>query len=154
MTFSSRSLAVLAFGLYLLPNMRAANAPAFNASPSDLYMSAVVKGAAPAPQDIVVNNTVAGSTLKWHATLSGSGAAYCAVSPSRGTLVGQSAVMLSVSASVPAGGGAYQCTVTLSDNGSSPPASNSGSVNLSYGVYAQGTILPPPNTRSEERRVG
>ena len=146
MTFSSRSLAVLAFGLYLLPSMHAANAPAFNASPSDLYMSAVVKGAAPAPQDIVVDNTVAGSTLKWHATLSGSGAAYCAVNPSRGTLVGQSAVMLSVSASVPAGGGAYQCTVTLSDNGSSPPATNSGFVNLSYGVYAQGTILPPPNT--------
>jgi hypothetical protein len=44
-------------------------------------MAAVAKGAAPAAQIVVVNNTVAGSTLKWHASLSGSGAAYCAVSP-------------------------------------------------------------------------
>ena len=141
-----RSVAVAAFGLYLLPSMHAANAPAFNVSPSNLYMAAVAKGAAPASQFIVVNNTFASSALKWHASLSGSGAAYCAVSPSHGTLVGQSAVMLTVSAIVPAAGGAYQCTVTLSDNGSSPPATNSGSVNVSYAVYAQGTILPPPNT--------
>ena len=127
------------------PSMYAASAPAFNVSPSNLYMAAVAKGAAPAAQIMVVNNTVAGSILKWHASLSGSGAAYCAVSPSKGTLVGQSAVMLTVSASVPAVGGAYQCTVTLSDNGSSPPATNSGAVNVSYAVYAQGSTLPPAN---------
>ncbi len=145
MAYLSRFLSIFAFGLYLLPSMYAANAPTFNVSPGNLYMTAAAKGAAPASQVIVVNNTVAGSTLKWHASLSGSGAAYCAVSPSKGTLVGQNAVMLTVSASVPAAGGTYQCTVTLSDNGSSPPATNSGSVNDSYGVYAQGTILPPPN---------
>ena len=146
MTSLSCLSGTLAFGLCLLPSMHAATAPAFNVSPSNLYMTAVVKGAAPAAQVVVVNNTVAGSTLKWRASLSGSGAAYCAVSPSKGTLVGQSAVIVTVSASVPAVGGAYQCTVTLSDNGSSPPATNSGSVSDSYGVYAQGTILPPPNT--------
>ena len=109
-------------------------------------MSAVAKGTAPSPQVIVVNNTVAGSILKWRASLSGSGAAYCAVSPSQGTLVGQSAVMLSVSASVPAVGGSYQCTVTLSDNGSSPPAANSPSTNVRYAVYGKGTTLPPSDT--------
>ena len=136
---------MFAFGLYLLPSMHAATAPAFNVSPSNLYMAAVAKGAAPAAQVVVVNNTVAGSTLKWRASLSGSGAAYCAVSPSKGTLVGQSAVIVTVSASAPAVGGVYQCTVTLSDNGSSPPATNSGAGNVSYAVYAQGSTLPPPN---------
>jgi hypothetical protein len=52
---------------------------------------------------------------------------------------------VTVSASAPAVGGVYQCTVTLSDNGSSPPATNSGAVNVSYAVYAQGSTLPPPN---------
>jgi hypothetical protein len=93
-----------------------------------------------------VNNTVAGSTLKWRATVTGSGAAYCKVNPSEGTLVGQSGVLLTVSASVPTAGGSYQCTVKLSDNGSSPPATNSASVNVSYAVYAKGSTLPPPNT--------
>jgi arginine/ornithine N-succinyltransferase beta subunit len=112
----------------ILQSMRAASAPAFNAAPSNIYMNADVGGTAPTSQVIVLTNTVANSTLAWRATISGSGAAYCAVSPSKGTLVGQSAVMLTVSASVPSAGGAYQCTVTLSDNGSSPPATNSGAV--------------------------
>ena len=137
---------ILIAAVLLPPGMHAANAPAFNVSPSNLYMSAVAKGTAPSPQVIVVNNTVAGSILKWRASLSGSGAAYCAVSPSQGTLVGQSAVMLSVSASVPAVGGSYQCTVTLSDNGSSPPAANSPSTNVRYAVYGKGTTLPPSDT--------
>ena len=149
MKFSFRPSAILApmliAAMLLPPGMHAASAPAFSVSPSNLYMAAVAKGAAPAAQIIVVNNTVASSILKWHASLSGSGAAYCAVNPSRGTLVGQSAVMLTVSASVPAVGGSYQCTVTLSDNGSSPPATNSGAVNVSYAVYAQGSTLPPAN---------
>src|ERR1022692_1657430 len=137
---------ILIAAVLLPPGMHAANAPAFNVSPSNLYMSAVAKGTAPSPQVIVVNNTVAGSILKWRASLSGSGAAYCAVSPSQGTLVGQSAVMFSVSASVPAVGGSYQCTVTLSDNGSSPPAANGPSTNVRYGVYGKGTTLPPSDT--------
>ncbi len=94
----------------------------------------------------MVNNTVAGSTLKWRASLSGSGAAYCAVSPSQGTLVGQSAVMLTVSATVPSVGGAYQCTVALSDNGSSPQAPNGRSAIVHYGVYGKSTTLQPPDT--------
>jgi len=93
-----------------------------------------------------VNDTVAGSVLKWRASVTGSGAAYCAIHPSQGTLWGSGGVLLTVSPSVPAKGGLYQCTVTLSDNGSSPPASNSASVNVNYGVYARGTVLPPPNT--------
>jgi hypothetical protein len=44
------------------------------------------------------------------------------------------------------GGGVYQCTVTLSDNGSSPPATNSGAVNVSYAVYAQGSTAAAPRT--------
>jgi hypothetical protein len=123
-----------------------AAAPAFNVSPPDVYLTAVVKGTGPASQVMVVGNSVANSTLKWRATISGSAAAYCTVSPSQGTLVGQSAVLVSVSASVPATGGAYQCTVTLADNGSSPPAGNSGSVNVAYGVYGQNITPPPPNT--------
>jgi hypothetical protein len=121
-------------------------APSFHASPPDLYFSAVVGGTSPAPQVMVINNAVAGTTLKWSATVAGSGAAYCAVQPSEGSLVGQSGALLTVSVGVPAKGGSYQCTVNLSDNGSSPPASNSASVNVSYGVYAKGTTLPPPNT--------
>jgi hypothetical protein len=109
-------------------------------------MAAVAQGAAPAAQVVVVNNTVAGSTLKWRASLSGSGAAYCAVSPSQGTLVGQSAVMLTVSATVPSVGGAYQCTVALSDNGSSPQAPNGRSAIVHYGVYGKSTTLQPPDT--------
>ena len=146
MAFLSRLLGMFAFGLYLLPSMHAATAPAFNVSPSNLYMAAVAKGAAPAAQGVVVNNTVAGSTLKWRASLSGSGAAYCAVSPSQGTLVGQSAVMLTVSATVPSVGGAYQCTVALSDNGSSPQAPNGRSAIVHYGVYGKSTTLQPPDT--------
>ena len=132
--------------MFLPPGMHAANAPAFNVSPSNLYMAAVAQGAAPAAQVVVVNNTVASSTLKWRASLSGSGAAYCAISPSQGTLVGQSAVMLNVSASVPAVGGSYLCTVTLSDNGSSPPAPNGRSTIVHYGVYGKSTTLQPPDT--------
>ena len=130
----------------LLPSIHAASTPAFSVSPPNLYLAAAVDGASPASQVIVVNNTVANSTLKWRASLTGSGAAYCAVNPRQGNLVGQSAVSLSVSASVPAVGGSYQCAVTLSDNGSSPPASNSASVNVSYGVYGKGSTPPPPNT--------
>ncbi|HXM45318.1 MAG TPA: hypothetical protein VN924_29045 [Bryobacteraceae bacterium] len=130
----------------VLPSIHAASAPAFNASPSNIYLNAAVAGAAPTPQVIVVNNTVANSTLKWRASISGSGAAYCAVSPSQGTITGQSAVVLSVSATVPPAGGSYLCTVTLGDNGSSPPATNSGAVAVNYGVYAKGSTLPPPNT--------
>jgi len=127
-----------------------AQTPAFSVSPSEVYLNGVVGGAAPDSQVIVVNNTVANSTLKWRASLSGAGAAYCAVSPSQGTLIGQSAVLLSVSASVPATGGNYQCMVTLGDNGSSPPASNSASVNVSYAVYGKSSTAPtrgtaPPN---------
>jgi hypothetical protein len=120
--------------------------PSFQVSPPNLYLAAVVSGASPAPQVIVVNNTVAKSTLRWRASLAGSGATYCAIRPSQGSLVGQSAVLLTVSASVPAKGGSYQCTVTLSDNGSSPPATNSASVNVSYGVFGKGGTPPPPNT--------
>jgi hypothetical protein len=109
-------------------------------------MDAAVDGPAPASQVIVVNNTVAGSTLKWLASVSGSGASYCTVSPGQGTLVNQSAVLVSISASVPAQGGSYSCTVTLSGSGSVPKATNSGSVNVNYAVYGKGTTPPPPNT--------
>src|SRR5579863_3138170 len=142
-----RTLALrLCVAALLLPSAYAANAPTFNVSPTKLYLATVVDGKAPPPQVIVVNNTVAGSTLKWLAGVSGSGASYCTVKPAQGTLVGQSAVLLSVSASVPAAGGTYPCTVTLSDNGSSPKATNSGLVNVNYAVYAKGTTPPPPNT--------
>jgi hypothetical protein len=130
----------------LLPRVYAANAPTFNVSPTNLYMDAAVDGTAPAPEVIVVNNTVTGSTLKWLASVSGSGAAYCTVSPGQGTLVGQSAVLVSISASVPAQGGSYSCTVTLSGSGSVPKATNSGSVNVNYAVYGKGTTPPPHNT--------
>jgi hypothetical protein len=121
-------------------------APAFNASPSNIYMYTAVDGDAPAPQVIVVNNTVTGSTLKWRASLSGTGAAYCTVSPSQGTIASQNATLVTVSAKVPASGGSYQCTVTLGDNGSSPPATNSVTVAVNYGVYGKGGTIPPPNT--------
>lgn len=130
----------------LLPTVRGASAPAFHVSPGNLYLMAAVEGAPPPPQVIVVNNTVANTTLKWRASLSGSAAAYCAVSPSQGTLAGQSGIMLSVSASVPSKGGSYQCTVTLSDNGSIPKATNTGSVNVTYSVFPKNTTPPPPDT--------
>ena len=130
----------------LLPRVYAASAPTFNVSPTNLYMDAAVDGPAPASQVIVVNNTVADSTLKWLASVSGSGASYCTVSPGQGTLVNQSAVLVSISASVPAQGGSYSCTVTLSGSGSVPKATNSGSVNVNYAVYGKGTTPPPPNT--------
>jgi hypothetical protein len=130
----------------LLPSVHAASAPTFNVSPSKLHLQAAVNGGAPAHQVIVVNNTVVNSTLKWLASVSGSGTSYCAVSPSQGTLVGQSAVLLSVSASVPAQAGSYSCTVTLSGSGSSPKATNSGLVTVTYAVYGKGTTPPPPNT--------
>jgi hypothetical protein len=136
----------LLFCAAALPRVHAANAPTFNVSPSNLYLDAAVDGPAPAPEVIVVNNTVAGSVLKWLASVSGSGASYCAISPSQGTLVGQSAVLLTVSASVPAQGGSYSCTVTLSGNNSVPKATNSGSVNVNYAVYGKGTTPPPHNT--------
>jgi hypothetical protein len=130
----------------LLPSVRAANAPAFNVSPSKVYLDTAVSGAPPAPQVIVVNNTVANSVLKWLASVSGTGAPYCIVTPSQGTLVDQSAVLVSISASVPTQGGTYSCTVTLSDNGSSPKATNSGTVTVNYAVYGKSTTPPPPNT--------
>ncbi len=133
-------------GLCLLPGVRAASAPTINVTPSNLYLKAVVEGASPAPQVVVLNNTVAGSTLKWSASLSGSGGAYCKLNASEGTLVGQSATMVTVSASVPAKGGNYQCTVTFSGVESFPPATNNPSVSVSYGVYDKGVTLPPPNT--------
>ncbi len=123
-----------------------AQTPSFHASPPDLYFSAAVGGPSPAAQVMVVNNAVLGTTLKWRATVTGSGAVYCAVQPSEGSLVGQSGASLTVSVGVPAVGGSYACTINLSDNGSSPPASNSASVNVSYGVYGRGTTLPPPKT--------
>lgn len=129
-----------------LPGMRAASAPAFKASPPDLYFNADAGGTPPAHQSIVVNNIVAGTALKWHATISGNGAAYCAVSPSEGTIAGEDAVLLTVSPTVPSAGGSYACTITLGDNGSSPPASNSATVNVGYGVYAKNATLPPPVT--------
>ena len=131
----------------LLPSVYAANAPTFHVSPGNLYLVAAVDAKARAPQVIVVNNTVANSTLKWRSSVSGSGASYCTVSPDEGTLVDQSAVLLSVSASVPAKSGSYSCTITLSDNGSSPKATNTGSVNVSYAVYSEGTTPPPANTK-------
>jgi hypothetical protein len=137
---------VIALFFFLLQSMHAASAPTFNASPSNIYMNADVDGAAPAPQVIVMNNTIANSTLKWRAIVSGNGAAYCAVNPSEGTIVGQVGVLLTVSAKVPSAGGAYACTLTLEDNGSVPAATNTATVNVSYGVYAKGTTLPPPNT--------
>jgi hypothetical protein len=146
MTTLSRYLVAATFGLCLPQGIHAAIPPAFSVSPPDLYLQAVVNGASPAAQVIVVNNTVAGSTLKWRAGLSGSGTAYCAISPNQGTLVGQSATLLSVSAIVPAAAGVYQCTVTLTGGGSSPPASNTATVSVSYGVYGKGYTLPPPNT--------
>ena len=50
----------------LLPAMQAATAaaPAFNVSPPDVYLTAVVKGTGPASQVMVVGNSVANSTLK------------------------------------------------------------------------------------------
>jgi len=130
----------------ILQSMRAASAPAFNAAPSNIYMNADVGGTAPTSQVIVLTNTVANSTLAWRATISGSGAAYCVAGPTQGTIVGQRAVLVSVSAKVPSAGGAYKCTITFGDNGSSPPATNSAAVAVSYGVYAKGSTLPPPNT--------
>ena len=142
-----RTLAqIITIAALVLPRMHAASAPAFHASPPDLYLDAKVGGAPPAHQSIVVNNTVAYSTLKWRATLSGAGAAYCAVSPSQGTISGPSAVLLTVSVTVPSTGGSYPCTVTFADNGSSPPATDSATVNVSYSVYAQNSTLPPPST--------
>jgi hypothetical protein len=137
----------------LLPSAHAASAPTFNVSPTKLYLEAAVDGKAPVPLVIVVNNTVANSTLKWLASVSGSGASYCEVSPAQGTLVDQSAVRLSVSASVPAKGGSYTCTVTLSGNGSSPKATNSGTVSVNYAVYAKGTTPPPSNTKPPDMPV-
>jgi hypothetical protein len=137
---------ILALAALLLQSVHAASAPTFSASPSNIYMNAVVDGSVPAPQVTVVNNTVPNSTLKWRATLSGSGSAYCAVTPSEGTIVGQSAVLLSVSAKVPSASGSYVCTLTLGDNGSTPKATNSATVDVNYGVYGKGSTLPPPNT--------
>jgi hypothetical protein len=128
------------------PGVHAASAPAFSASPSNLTLYAKVGGAPPAHQAIVVNNTVADSTLKWRASVSGSGAAYCAVNPNQGSITGGSAVLLTVSASVPTSGGIYQCTITLSDNGSTPKATNTGTVSAGYGVLGQSETLPPPDT--------
>jgi hypothetical protein len=130
----------------LLPSVYAASAPTFDVSPSALHFAAVVAGSTPSKQVIVVNNTVANSALKWRASVSGSGASYCSVSPTQGSLVGQTALLLNVSASVPTQGGSYQCTVTLSDNGSNPKATNSVSVNVSYGVLPKGSTPPPPDT--------
>jgi hypothetical protein len=146
MTLFYRVFLATTCGLCLLPSMHAASAPTFNVSPSNVYLNAVVEGGAPAAQVMVVNNTVAGSTLKWSASLSGSGATYCKLNASEGTLVGQTAIELSVSASVPAEGGDYECTVTFSGAKSSPPATNSPSMSVSYGVYGKGVTLPPPNT--------
>src|ERR1700678_3147152 len=131
----------------LLPSLYAANAPTFHVSPGNLYLAAAVDAKARAPQVIVVINTVANSTLKWRSSVSGSGASYCTVSPDEGTLVDQSAVLLSVSGSVPAKSGSDSCAITLSDNGSSPKAPNPGSVNVSYAVYSEGTPPPPANTK-------
>ena len=100
MTLFYRVFLATTCGLCLLPSMHAASAPTFNVSPSNVYLNAVVEGGAPAAQVMVVNNTVAGSTLKWSASLSGSGATYCKLNASEGTLVGQTAIELSVSASV------------------------------------------------------
>src|ERR1039457_2179935 len=113
----------------LLPSIHAASTPAFSVSPPNLYLAAAVDGASPASQVIVVNNTVANSTLKWRASLTGSGAAYCAVNPRQGNLVGQGAVFVSGLASVPAVSCSFQGAGTLSGNGSPPPAPNSASVN-------------------------
>ena len=137
---------ILTIAALVLQSMYAAAAPAFDASPSSLTFYAKVDGTPPAHQVIVVNNTVANSTLKWRATLSGNGTSYCAVSPGQGTIGGGSAVLLTVSASVPADAGVYQCTITLGDNGSTPPATNTATVSVSYGVVAKNGTLPPPDT--------
>lgn len=136
---------ILVTAALMLPGVRASSAPAFNASPHNLYLFAKVKGASPAPQIIVVNNTAANSTLKWRASLSGSGAASCSVNPSQGTIAGQGAVILTLSATVPAVAGGYQCTVTLADNGSTPKATNTANVKASYAVYGQNSNLPSPD---------
>ena len=140
-----RSLVMAAI---MLPGMHAATAPAFNASPPDLYFNAKVGGGPPPHQVLVVNNTVAGSTLKWKASISNNGASYCSVSPSQGSISGPSGVLLTISLSVPDEAGAYYCTLTLSDNGSSPAASNTATVTVNYGVVPQSGTLPPPNTNT------
>ncbi|MFN7997496.1 MAG: hypothetical protein U0Q18_28015 [Bryobacteraceae bacterium] len=128
----------------LLHCAHAASAPAFGVSPSNLYLVALVNSAPPHPQVLVINNVVANTTLKWKATISGSGASYCAVSPSQGSLSGPAGALLTVSAQVPSKGGSYACNVNLADNGSTPKATNSPTVSVSYAVF--GSNPPAPDT--------
>jgi len=118
-------------------------APAITLSPVTMNFSATSGGAAPVAQTFTVRNSgTAGSTLKWRVTTNQD---WCFVNGvGNGTYIngadlasGATSPNLSVTMSPPSNVGSFSCIVTVSDNGSSPSATNSPqTVTATYTVTA------------------
>ena len=105
------------------PNNNAtSSAPTISLSPSVMTFNGVSGGSAPAGQTLTVSDAVSGTALNWKATTDQT---WCHASPLTGTAPNGSPSSVTVTMDAPSNTGTFTCNVTVSDNGSTPPAGNS-----------------------------
>jgi hypothetical protein len=110
-------------------------APSISLAPSSFTFNGVSGGATPSGQTMTISDPVAGTTLNWAAAPTGAGT-WCHVSPTSGTAPNGSPSTVTITVDAPSTVGSFNnCGILVSDNGSSPAASNSPQVaNVTYNV--------------------
>lgn len=122
-------------------------------SPTTFTFNGVSGTSTPAGQTMTISDSAAGSTLKWSAATNQS---WCHVSPASGTAPNGSPSTVTVSMDAPSTIGSFLCTITVSDNGSTPGANNSPqTATATYNVVSCTTLITtPPSGGSCSNLVG
>ncbi len=117
-------------------------------NPTNIPFSGISGSSTPAAQNMTISDSVAGSTLQWRAQTDQN---WCRVNGvnNSGSITGSSPygspATVSVSVDAPSSVSTFNCTITVSDNGSSPAADNSPQTAAVVYTVSAGTC-PNPGT--------